>query len=133
MSPTELRAEFPIFAARPRPFHYLDSAATGQICRAAAEALLCFETTARANVKRGVYRLADEATQAFDRARAEIAAYLGVRDARGPAASHLRDAGIERRQGQQGALQLRIERRRRRVRNSKMIAKRCRSEWCCRS
>jgi len=82
VSPTELRAEFPIFAARPRPFHYLDSAATGQICRAAAEALLCFETTARANVKRGVYRLADEATQAFDRARAEIAAYLGVRDAR---------------------------------------------------
>jgi signal transduction histidine kinase len=77
-----LRAEFPIFAARGAGFHYLDNAATGQICRAAAEALLAFETRARANVKRGVYRLADEATQAFERARAEIAAYLGAREAR---------------------------------------------------
>ena len=30
-----LRAEFPIFAAQAAPFHYLDNAATGQICRAA--------------------------------------------------------------------------------------------------
>ena len=57
-----IRAQFPIFAAQPQPFHYLDNAATGQICQAAAEALWRFETTARANVKRGVYRLADEAT-----------------------------------------------------------------------
>jgi len=77
-----LRGEFPIFAARGPGFHYLDNAATGQICRAAAEALLAFETRGRANVKRGVYRLADEATQAFERARAEIAAYLGAREAR---------------------------------------------------
>ena len=62
--------QFPIFAAQPQPFHYLDNAATGQICQAAAEALWRFETTARANVKRGVYRLADEATTAFQRARA---------------------------------------------------------------
>lgn len=80
MSPpaAELRRHFPIFAARPRPFHYLDSAATGQICAAAFAALERFETTARANVKRGVYRLADEATQAFELARARIAAYLGA-------------------------------------------------------
>ncbi|MCL6609035.1 MAG: aminotransferase class V-fold PLP-dependent enzyme [Geminicoccaceae bacterium] len=77
-----LRSEFPIFTARGPRFHYLDSAATGQICRAAAEALLAYETRGRANVKRGVYRLADEATQAFERARAEIAAYLGAREAR---------------------------------------------------
>ena len=77
-----LRAEFPIFAAQGPRFHYLDSAATGQICRAAAEALLGFETRGRANVKRGVYRLADEATRAFEEARARIAAYLGAREAR---------------------------------------------------
>lgn len=73
-----LRAEFPIFAARGPRFHYLDNAATGQICRAAAEALVDFETRARANVKRGVYRLADEATQAFELARGRIAAFLGA-------------------------------------------------------
>ena len=64
-----IRDQFPIFAAQPAPFHYLDNAATGQICRAAAEALWRFETTTRANVKRGVYRLADEATNAFQHAR----------------------------------------------------------------
>ena len=77
---TALREQFPIFAAQPGPFHYLDNAATGQICRAAAEALWRFETTSRANVKRGVYRLADQATLAFQQARAQVAAYLGAAD-----------------------------------------------------
>lgn len=77
----DIRAQFPIFAAQALPFHYLDNAATGQICAAAASALWRFETTARANVKRGVYRLADEATNAFQRARGEVAAYVGAADA----------------------------------------------------
>ena len=77
---TAIRDEFPIFAAQPAPFHYLDNAATGQICRAAADAQWRYETTARANVKRGVYRLADAATVAFQRARGEVAAYLGAAD-----------------------------------------------------
>ena len=78
---TGIREQFPIFAVQAAPFHYLDNAATGQICRAAAEALWQFETTARANVKRGVYRLADEATVAFQAARSRVAAYLGAADA----------------------------------------------------
>src|SRR3954463_13962518 len=77
---TSIRDQFPIFAAQVAPFHYLDNAATGQICRAAAEALWHFETTARANVKRGVYRLADAATASFHKARAEVAAYIGAAD-----------------------------------------------------
>ncbi len=77
---SSLRAQFPIFAAQPQPFHYLDNAATGQICQAAADALWRFETTARANVKRGVYRLADEATTAFQHAREQVAAYVGASD-----------------------------------------------------
>jgi cysteine desulfurase/selenocysteine lyase len=75
-----IRAEFPIFDHRPSGFHYLDSAATGQICRPAAEALLGFETKNRANVKRSIYPLAEAATVAFDEARATLAAYLGVAD-----------------------------------------------------
>ncbi len=73
-----LRRSFPIFSRIPPPFHYLDNAATGQICAAAAEALTGFEMAGRANVKRGVYRLADRATQAFAEARARIARYLGA-------------------------------------------------------
>ena len=75
-----IRAQFPIFAAQAGPFHYLDNAATGQICAAAAEALIAYETTARANVKRGVYRLADAATNAFATARGRVAAYLNAAD-----------------------------------------------------
>lgn len=77
-SPTALRAEFPIFEAQGPGFHYLDNAATGQICRAAADALWRFETRTRANVKRGVYRLADAATNAFNDARVAVAAYIGA-------------------------------------------------------
>jgi cysteine desulfurase/selenocysteine lyase len=78
-----VRAEFPAFEHRPEGFHYLDSAATGQICRAAADALLTFETLNRANVKRGIYPLAEAATEAFAAARRAIADYLGVADADG--------------------------------------------------
>ena len=73
----DLRRHFPIFRHAEQPFHFLDNAATGQICEAAAEALVGFETRARANVKRGVYRLADRATAAFDAARSTMARYLG--------------------------------------------------------
>ncbi len=73
-----LRRHFPIFSRRPAPFHYLDNAATGQICAAAAEALVAYETAGRANVKRGVYRLADRATRAFAEARQRMARYLGA-------------------------------------------------------
>jgi cysteine desulfurase/selenocysteine lyase len=72
-----LRSHFPIFDAAPKSFRYLDNAATGQICRPAADTLAHFETQQRANVKRGVYRLADQATAAFDAARATMARYLG--------------------------------------------------------
>jgi cysteine desulfurase/selenocysteine lyase len=75
-----VRAAFPIFAHRPDRFHYLDSAATGQICRAAADALIAFETTSRANVKRSIYPLAEAATEAFDDARRSLARYLGASD-----------------------------------------------------
>jgi cysteine desulfurase/selenocysteine lyase len=75
-----IRAQFPIFGHRPERFHYLDSAATGQICAPAADALLRFETQNRANVKRSIYPLAEAATEAFDAARAALARYLGAAD-----------------------------------------------------
>lgn len=74
----DLRPEFPIFKDRSEPLHYLDNAATGQICEPAAKALWRFEATARANVKRGVYRLADQATAAFEQARSTMARYIGA-------------------------------------------------------
>lgn len=76
-----LRAEFPLFAAMDAPFHYLDSAATAQLHRSALEAVIRHETTARANVQRGSYGLAEAATRAYEAARAATARCL---NAQGP-------------------------------------------------
>jgi len=75
-----VRGEFPILARR-APLHYLDNAATAQMPQAVLDAVVEHETTHRANVLRGVHRLAEEATAAYEAARAELAAYVGVGDA----------------------------------------------------
>ena len=72
-----LRREFPILVPG---LHYLDNAATAQTPRAVLDALIAHETTHRANVLRGVYRLAEEATAAYHAARVELAGYVNARD-----------------------------------------------------
>ncbi len=72
-----LRAQFPLLAAAPE-LHYLDSAATAQIHRAALEAVLNHETTSRANVMRGTYRLAEAADLAYEQARQSAARFLNA-------------------------------------------------------
>ena len=77
--PNAIRAQFPIFSNGGAPLHYLDNSATGQTPQAVIDAVVAFETTSRANVLRGVHRLAEAATEAYDQARKRIARYLGVR------------------------------------------------------
>jgi len=72
-----LRAQFPLLAAAPQ-LHYLDSAATAQIHRAALDAVVSHETTRRANVMRGTYRLAEAADLAYERARQSVARFLNA-------------------------------------------------------
>ncbi|MDP1610310.1 MAG: cysteine desulfurase [Sulfuritalea sp.] len=79
-NPVSLRAEFPLLAAAPQ-LHYLDSAATAQIHRAALDALVRHETTSRANVMRGTYRLAEAADRAYEQARQSVARFLNVASA----------------------------------------------------
>ncbi|WP_027136149.1 aminotransferase class V-fold PLP-dependent enzyme [Geminicoccus roseus] len=73
-----IRQDFPAFDRLERPLHFLDNAATSQICRPALEALLGFETEDRSNVKRGVYARAERASAAFDDARKSAAAFLNA-------------------------------------------------------
>jgi cysteine desulfurase / selenocysteine lyase len=73
-----LRDQFPLLAADPG-LHYLDSGASSQVPAAVLEAVGRFETTQRANVHRGVHRLAEAATQAYEGARDEIARFFGAR------------------------------------------------------
>jgi len=77
--PSAVRAQFPIFAgANGTALHYLDNAATSQMPRAVLDAIVAFETTSRANVLRGVHRLAEAATEAYDQARRRVARYANV-------------------------------------------------------
>ncbi|MEX2648429.1 MAG: SufS family cysteine desulfurase [Alphaproteobacteria bacterium] len=74
-----IRRQFPIFDRHPT-LHYLDNAATAQMPRSVLDAVIEHETASRANVLRGVHRLAEAATAAYEAARAEIAGYLGAGD-----------------------------------------------------
>jgi cysteine desulfurase/selenocysteine lyase len=75
-----VRRQFPILAntVDGQPLHYLDNGASAQTPHAVLEAVRSYETTGRANVLRGVHRLAERATEAYENARSEVATFLGV-------------------------------------------------------
>ena len=73
--PAAIRTEFPILAreVRGRKLRYLDNAATSQVPRAVLDAVREHDAMHRANVHRGVHALAEEATQAYEAARGDVA------------------------------------------------------------
>ncbi len=75
-----VRAEFPILApgADGRRVVYLDSAATTQKPRAVLDAITEYYATTNANVHRGVHRLSQRATEAYEDARHRIARFVGA-------------------------------------------------------
>src|SRR5258708_20195622 len=77
---TEIRRQFPILSAiiDGQPVHYLDNGASAQTPDTVLDAVRAYETTGRANVLRGVHRLAERATEAYENARIEAATFLGV-------------------------------------------------------
>ena len=76
-----VRRQFPILSEiiDGRPIHYLDNGASAQTPLAVIDAVRTYETTGRANVLRGVHRLAERATEAYEGAREEVARFLGVK------------------------------------------------------
>ncbi len=75
-----IRAEFPILRrqARGKPLVYLDNAATTQKPQAVIDALTSFYTTINSNVHRGVHELSELATDAYERARARVRAFINA-------------------------------------------------------
>ena len=75
-----LRQDFPVLArtVRGRPLVYLDNAATTQKPRAVLEAIARYYAEQNANVHRGVHRLSELATAAYEGAREEGARFLGA-------------------------------------------------------
>ncbi|CAA9401110.1 MAG: Cysteine desulfurase _ SufS [uncultured Pseudonocardia sp.] len=77
----KIRADFPILARTVRggrPLVYLDSGATAQRPRQVLDAERSFLEQHNAAVHRGAHQLAEEATDAYESARARIAAFVGA-------------------------------------------------------
>jgi cysteine desulfurase/selenocysteine lyase len=80
----KLRGDFPIFQQRihGKPLAFLDSAASAQKPRQMLEAMTRFYETSYANVHRGVYELAERATEALELAREKARAFVNAPEAR---------------------------------------------------
>ncbi|MBW8826884.1 MAG: SufS family cysteine desulfurase [Acidobacteria bacterium] len=76
-----VRKDFPIYEAR-KPFVFLDSAASSQKPRAVIDAMTAYYETSHANVHRGVYGLAEEATALYEGARARVARFVNAPQAK---------------------------------------------------
>jgi cysteine desulfurase/selenocysteine lyase len=79
---TRIRADFPVLqrTVGDKPLVYLDSAATSQKPRQVIDAESEFYANHNANAHRGLYLLAEEATQMYEDARAKLAGFIGAPD-----------------------------------------------------
>jgi cysteine desulfurase/selenocysteine lyase len=77
---SRVRKDFPILAETVHGHRlvYLDSASSSQRPTAVIEAMDRYYETTHANVHRGVYAIAEEATRLFEEARAKAARFIGA-------------------------------------------------------
>lgn len=78
-----IRAQFPTLERRvydDKRLIFLDSAASSQKPLAVTDAMDQFMKTSYANVHRGVHRLSQEATDAFEAARTKVARFMGAEE-----------------------------------------------------
>jgi cysteine desulfurase/selenocysteine lyase len=75
-----IRKRFPILDTQShgRRLVYLDSAASSQKPTAVLDAMTRYYETTHANVHRGVYAIAEEATRLYEQARAKVARFIGA-------------------------------------------------------
>ena len=74
-----IRAQFPIFRTeRAKPLCYLDSAATSQKPDRVLAAMDAYYATCNANIHRGIYAIAEEATAAYEDARRRVARFVNA-------------------------------------------------------
>src|SRR5512143_2058052 len=77
--PREVRERFPLLVLkRDPPLVYLDSAATSQKPESVLAAMDDYYRRYNANIHRGIYAIAEEATAAYEAARARLARFIGA-------------------------------------------------------
>lgn len=79
----KIRADFPILGERMhgKKLAYLDNAATTQKPLSVIEAIRDYYLHTNANIHRGVYQLSEAATESFEGARSDIAAFINAHSA----------------------------------------------------
>jgi cysteine desulfurase/selenocysteine lyase len=81
----KIRSEFPILSreiSQGHPLIYLDSAATAQKPRSVIDAMSAYYEQQNANIHRGIHRLAEEATEAFESSRTRVAGFINANSIR---------------------------------------------------
>jgi cysteine desulfurase/selenocysteine lyase len=74
-----VREQFPILREkRAKPLVYLDSAATSQKPDQVLDAMNDYYSRYNANIHRGIYQIAEQATAAYEDSRARIARFIGA-------------------------------------------------------
>jgi cysteine desulfurase/selenocysteine lyase len=82
--PIAVRADFPILNESVRngkPLVYLDSAATAQKPLQVLQRLQDYYAKENANIHRGVHFLSEQATEAYEAVRLQVAHFMGIEDA----------------------------------------------------
>src|SRR5215470_2842758 len=80
IDPARVREDFPIFEhlVHGKRLVYLDSASSAQKPASVVEAMHHYYETTHANVHRGVYAIAEEATRLFEAGRSALAGFIGA-------------------------------------------------------
>ncbi|MGD2058570.1 MAG: aminotransferase class V-fold PLP-dependent enzyme, partial [Anaerolineales bacterium] len=78
----KIRSDFPVLERETRagvPLVYLDNAATSQKPSAVIDVMTHYYEHYNANIHRGIHRLAEEATEAYEAARQRVANFINAR------------------------------------------------------
>ena len=78
----KVKADFPLLQReiKGKPIRFLDSAASSQKPQVVIDAMSTYYETINANVHRGVYEIAEAATNALEAARVRIGRFIGARN-----------------------------------------------------
>lgn len=81
LNASALREDFPILQqmVHGKPLIYLDSAATSQKPDAVIDALDTYYRTTNANIHRGIYQLAEQATEQYENARKKVQKFINAK------------------------------------------------------
>lgn len=80
LSSKQVKKDFPFFQGRGKDLIFLDNASTTQKPARVIEALSDFYSSSNSNVHRGIYRLSEDATDMYQKARENISSFVGSRD-----------------------------------------------------